>query len=65
MIVAPDDFPSVFDGSEAHQRAKRLGTVRVYTERGADQEVELIRRIGDAQAALNIRAHARFSEAVF
>ena len=65
MIVAPDDFPSVFDGSEAHQRAKRLGAVRVFTERGADQEVELIRRIGDAQAALNIRAHARFSEAVF
>ena len=65
MIVAPDDFPSVFDGSEAHQRAKRLGPVRVFTERGADQEVELIRRIGDAQAALNIRAHARFSEAVF
>jgi len=45
VIVAPDDFPSVFDGSEAHQRAKRLGTVRVFTERGADQEVELIRRI--------------------
>ena len=65
MIVAPDDFPSVFDGSEAHQRAKRLGVVRVFTERGADQEVELIRRIGDAQAALNIRAHARFSEGVF
>ena len=37
MIVAPDDFPSVFDGSEAHQRAKRLGNVRVYSERGADQ----------------------------
>jgi phosphoglycerate dehydrogenase-like enzyme len=65
VIVAPDDFPSVFEGSEAHQRAKRLGAVRVFTERGADQEVELIRRIGDAQAALNIRAHARFSEAVF
>jgi len=65
VIVAPDDFPSVFEGSEAHQRAKRLGVVRVFTDRGADQEVELIRRIGDAQAALNIRAHARFSEGVF
>jgi D-3-phosphoglycerate dehydrogenase len=65
VIVAPDDFPSVFDGSEAHQRAKRLGPVRVYTERGADQEAELIRRIGDAQASLNIRAHARFSDGVF
>jgi D-3-phosphoglycerate dehydrogenase len=65
VIVAPDDFPSVFEGSEAHQRAKRLGPVRVFTERGADQEAELIRRIGDAQAALNIRAHARFSDGVF
>ncbi|MGH7414306.1 MAG: NAD(P)-dependent oxidoreductase, partial [Candidatus Rokuibacteriota bacterium] len=65
MIVAPDDFPSVFEGSEAHQRAKRLGNVRVFTERGADQEMELVRRIGDAQGALNIRAHARFSDGVF
>ena len=65
MIVVPDDFPSVFEGSEGHARAKRLGPVRVFSERGADQEDELIRRIGDADAALNIRAHARFSEGVF
>jgi phosphoglycerate dehydrogenase-like enzyme len=65
VIVAPDDFPSVFEGSAAHERAKRLGAVRVFTERGADQEAELIRRIGDAQASLNIRAHARFSDGVF
>jgi D-3-phosphoglycerate dehydrogenase len=65
VIVAPDDFPSVFEGSEGHQRAKRLGEVRVFTERGGDREAELIRRIGDADAALNIRAHAQFSEGVF
>ena len=65
MIVVPDDFPSVFEGSEGHQRARRLDEVRVFTERGADQEAELIRRLGDATAALNIRAHARFSEGVF
>jgi D-3-phosphoglycerate dehydrogenase / 2-oxoglutarate reductase len=65
VIAVPDDFPSVFEGSEAHQRAKRLDEVRVFTERGADQEAELIRRIGDARAALNIRAHARFSDGVF
>ena len=65
MIVVPDDFPSVFEGSEGHERAKRLGPVRVFTERGADQEAELIRRIGDATSAINIRAHARFSEGVF
>jgi len=65
VIVVPDDFPSVFEGSEGHARAKRLGPVHVFTERGADQEAELIRRIGDATSAINIRAHARFSEGVF
>jgi phosphoglycerate dehydrogenase-like enzyme len=65
VIAVPDDFPSVFEGSEGHQRAKRLDEVRVFTERGAEQEAELIRRIGDATAAINIRAHARFSDGVF
>lgn len=64
-IVVPDDFPSVFFGTEAHERLKALGEVRVFTERGADEEAELIRRIGHAQVAMNIRAHARFTEAVF
>jgi len=65
MIVVPDDFPSVFAGTEAEQRAKTLGSVRVFSERGADDEKELIRRIDEAQVAINIRAHAHFSDAVF
>jgi D-3-phosphoglycerate dehydrogenase len=65
MIAVPDDFPSVFEGSEAHQRAKALGEVRLYTERGADDEAELARRIGKARVAVNIRAHAHFTEKVF
>jgi D-3-phosphoglycerate dehydrogenase len=65
MIVVPDDFPSVFDGSEAHERAKGFGEVRVFTGRGAEDEAELVRRIGDARVAVNIRAYARFSEGVF
>jgi len=63
--VVPDDFPSVFEGSEAHERARALGPVRVYTERGADREDELIRRLDGARVAINIRAHARFTDAVF
>ena len=59
MIVVPDDFPSVFAGSAAEERAKKLGAVRLFTERGADDEKELIRRIDRAQVAINIRAHAR------
>ena len=65
MIVVPDDFPSVFQDSAAHERAKALGAVRVFTERGADAETELIRRIGGARVAVNIRAHARFTNGVF
>ena len=65
LIAVPDDFPSVFEGSAAHERARKLGEVRVVTARGADDEVELIRRIGRARVAVNIRAHARFSDGVF
>ena len=64
MIVVPDDFPSVFEGSEGHQRARRLDEVRVFTERGADQEAELIRRVGNAEVVVNIRAYARFTDRV-
>lgn len=64
-IVVPDDFPSVFDGTPAHERARALGDVRVFTARGADDEAELIRRIDRARIAVNIRAHARFTEGVF
>jgi phosphoglycerate dehydrogenase-like enzyme len=65
MIVVPDDFPSVFEGSAAHERATALGALNIHTERGADDEAELARRIGAARVAVNIRAHAHFSEAVF
>ena len=60
----PDDFPSVFEGTPAHERLKKLGETRVYTARGADDDAELIRRIDGARAVLNIRAHARFTDAV-
>lgn len=65
MIAVPDDFPSVFAGSAGHEAARTLGEVRVFSERGADREDELIRRIDRARVAINIRAHARFSDAVF
>lgn len=65
QIVVPDDFPSVFAGSVAHRRVAELGEVAVFTERGADREDELVRRIGRATAVINIRAHAKFTESVF
>ncbi len=65
LIVVPDDFPAVFEGSAAHARAKALGVVRVCSERGADDSAELTRRIGCATVAVNIRAYAHFTDAVF
>ena len=65
LVVVPDDFPSVFEGTSAHERLKKLGEARVYTARGADDEAELIRRIDGARAIVNIRAHARFTDGVF
>ncbi len=65
LIVVPDDFPAVFEGSAAHERAQALGAVRVCGERGADDAAELARRIGGAKVAVNIRAYASFTDAVF
>jgi D-3-phosphoglycerate dehydrogenase / 2-oxoglutarate reductase len=65
LIAVPDDYPSVFDGTVAHERARTIGEVRVVTARGADDEAELIRRIDRARIAINIRAHARFTDGVF
>ena len=64
LIVVPDDFPSIFKGTPAEERCAGLGTLRVYSERGADQESELARRLDGASVAINIRAHAHFSDAV-
>jgi D-3-phosphoglycerate dehydrogenase len=63
-LVVPDDFPPALTGSSAEPRLKGLGEVTIHTERGADREDELIRRIGDAEVVVNIRAHARFTENV-
>ncbi len=65
LIVVPDDFPSVFEGSAAHERARKLGAVRVCGERGAEDAAELARRIGGATVTVNIRAYAAFTDAVF
>jgi D-3-phosphoglycerate dehydrogenase len=64
LIAVPDDFPSVFEGSAAHDAARKLGETRVVSARGADEEAELIKRIGRARVAINIRAHAKFTDGV-
>ena len=63
-IIVPDDFPTVFTGTTAERRLWALGDVTVFTERGANDETELIRRVGDADIVLSLRAYSRFTDAV-
>ncbi|HEX4683268.1 MAG TPA: phosphoglycerate dehydrogenase [Gemmatimonadaceae bacterium] len=64
-IVVPDDFPPVLTGTDAEAKLRALDRpVRIFTERGADDEAELIRRIADAECVVNIRAHAQFTSRV-
>jgi D-3-phosphoglycerate dehydrogenase len=63
-IVVPDDHPSVFESSAAAAQLRSFADVRVITEAGAENEAELIRRIGDAEGAINIRAYAKYTEGV-
>ena len=60
-IVVPDDFPPAITGTTAERALRALGDVTICTDRGADQEAELIRRIRDADVVLNIRGYTRFS----
>jgi phosphoglycerate dehydrogenase-like enzyme len=64
-IVVPDDYPTTLTGTPAERQLRGLGDVTVHTERGADREAELIRRIAHADVVVNIRAHARISTTVF
>ncbi len=63
-IVVPDDFPAALTGTPAEQQLRALGDVTIYTERGADDQAELARRVGDAVCVVNIRSHAKFTERV-
>jgi D-3-phosphoglycerate dehydrogenase / 2-oxoglutarate reductase len=63
-IVVPDDFPTVLTGSVAERLLRTLGDVTIYTERGAGQEPELIRRLSSADVVVSLRAYSRFSERV-
>lgn len=61
-IVVPDDFPVVLTGSPAERQLRTLGNVTVYTERGAEQETEFVRRISGADVVVSLRAYTRLSE---
>ena len=63
-IVVPDDYPLLLSGTPAETRLRALGDVTIYTERGANEEDDLIRRIAVAEAVVGLRAYSRFSKRV-
>jgi phosphoglycerate dehydrogenase-like enzyme len=63
-IVVPDDYPPALSGSRAESLLRALGETTIFAERGADDEATLIRRIANADAVLNIRAHAHYTARV-
>ena len=63
-IVVPDDFPLLLSGTPAERQLRELGDVTIYTERGANDEAELIRRIDKADVVVSLRAYSRFSRRV-
>jgi D-3-phosphoglycerate dehydrogenase len=63
-VVVPDDDPPALTGSTAEARLRALGDVAVHARGGAQDEAELVRRVAEAEVVLNIRAYARFGEAV-
>src|SRR3989442_908493 len=58
LISVPDDFPTGFDGTPAHPRAKKLGEVKGVTAAGANQEDEMIRRVDRAHRAIGMNVLA-------
>ena len=63
QIVIPDDFPTAISGTEAEEKLRGLGNVRIYSHKAETQE-ELIKRIKACEAVINIRAYSHFSRQV-
>ncbi|HZQ37828.1 MAG TPA: NAD(P)-dependent oxidoreductase [Dehalococcoidia bacterium] len=63
-IVIPDDFPPAYTGRPELEELRTLGEVALYGDR-ADSREELVRRLAEADAAINVRAYTQFDEALF
>jgi len=63
-IVVPDDFPTALTGSAAERALREMGTLEVHTARGAEQEAELSRRVGNAEVVVALRAYSRYTDRV-
>jgi len=62
-ITIPDDYPMAISGTQAEERARALGDVKIYTNKAETQE-DLIDRIKEAEAVINIRAYTHLNREV-
>ena len=62
-IVVPDDFPRAISGTEAEEKLRTLGDIQIYTHKAESQE-ELIERIKECEAVINIRAYSHFDQQI-
>ena len=62
-ITIPDDFPRAISGTKAEDKVRLLGEVQLYSDK-AQTEDELLRRIRESEALINIRAYTRLTRPV-
>jgi D-3-phosphoglycerate dehydrogenase len=63
LVVVPDDFPSIFSGTQPHRVLQRRAQVKIYTDKASSPE-ELVQRLKGARVAVNIRAYSKFTAAL-
>jgi len=62
-IVIPDDFPPAISGTEAEEKLREIGEVKIYNSKAESRE-ELIARVKEFEAIINIRAYTHLTQAV-
>jgi phosphoglycerate dehydrogenase-like enzyme len=63
LVVVPDDFPSIFSGTQPHRILQQSAQVKIFTDKASSPE-ELLQRLKGARVAVNIRAHSKFTAAL-
>tara|TARA_B100000686_G_scaffold84201_1_gene91021 strand:- start:713 stop:1666 length:954 start_codon:yes stop_codon:yes gene_type:complete len=63
-IVVPDDFPSVVSGTDIEEKLNEIGETKIFCSKPENDD-QLIERVQDADAIVNIRAFCKFDKTFF
>tara|TARA_A100001037_G_C15153857_1_gene641889 strand:- start:15378 stop:16331 length:954 start_codon:yes stop_codon:yes gene_type:complete len=64
LIVVPDDFPSVVSGTQIEEKLNEIAETKIFCSKPENDE-QLIERVQDADAIINIRAFCKFDKTFF